>query len=151
MKKSEFERMLTRAFWGIETKHSFKRGEIAYTHNGCTVSYRNTTTEVTLNYEIGVEPWFVIANANDPEQKSTLEWLLVEKGLQKAPTPVEAFKSRTLAENELESVLARKNDLLMEHGADLLKGDFSIIPTLNARSEKYAAECKRYIDTHKIK
>ena len=38
---------------------------------------------------------------------------------------------------------------ITEHGADLLHGDFTILPKLQERAKKYDKECKRYLATHK--
>ena len=39
----------------------------------------------------------------------------------------------------------------LETGADLLKGDFSRLPALQTRARKYNQECKRYLSIHKPK
>jgi hypothetical protein len=56
-----------------------------------------------------------------------------------------------MEEGKLETVLQSKNQQLQEFGADLLKGDFTILPKLQKRAGKYAQDCKRYVEIHKIK
>ena len=151
MKKSEFEQIVAKAFRGLESKHGFKKSETVYSKNGCTVHFVNTTTDVTLHYEIGSEPWLAIADAHNPENKSTLEWLLVERGAEKAPTPAQAFRSTPVPVKDLASLLEKKNQQLIEHGMEILKGDFSLMPALQKRAEKYALDCDRYLALHKTK
>jgi hypothetical protein len=38
---------------------------------------------------------------------------------------------------------------ILDYGAELLKGDFTIMPKLQARAKKYDLECKRYLSIHK--
>jgi hypothetical protein len=150
MKKSEFEHIITKAFRTLD-KYGFKRGETIYSQKGCTVQFLNTTTDVTLHYEIGVEPWLAIADVRDTENKSTLGWLLVERGFQETPAPADAFRATRLSEKNLESTLEKQNQQLLEYGIDLIKGDFSLMPNLQKRAQKYAQECERYLTKHKPK
>ena len=152
MKKSEFERLVDKAFFELETRHGLKKAETAFHKHGCAVRFQNSTTLVILSYELTSLPWLEIADIRDPEHtKSTLEWLLVEKGLEKSPTPDQAFKPTKMAENELEAVLQTKCQQLLEYGAPLLNGDFSIMPKLQERARKYALACERYAKIHKLK
>jgi hypothetical protein len=148
MKKSEFEQIVARAFRGMD-KLGFKKSETVYSQKGCTVQFLNSTTEVTLHYEIGGEPWLAIADAKNADNKSTLEWLMVERGIEKAPTPAQAFRSTTMPVKDLASVLEKKNKQLIEHGMDFINGDFSLMPNLQKRAKKYALECDRYLALHK--
>jgi len=151
MKKSDFEEIVQKAFRGLESKHGFKKGETVYSKKGCIVQFVNTTTDVTLHYEIGAEPWLAIADAANHENKSTLNWLLVERGVEKAPTPAQAFQSTNLAVKDLAASLEKKNQQLLEYGTDLIKGDFSLMPALQKRAKKYALDCNRYLALHKTK
>lgn len=151
MKKSEFERIVTRTFRGLETQHGFKRGEAEYTPKNCAMHFTNPTTDVTLHYEIGNEPWIAIADINDAENRSTLGWLLVECGIEKTPAPEAAFRSTPLPEIKLEANLEKKVKQLLEYGGDLMNGDFSLMPNLHKRAKKYALDCDRYIAIHKSK
>ena len=151
MKKSEFESIVTRTFRGLEARHGFKKGESVYSKKGCTIQYYNATTDVTLHYDIGREPWLTIADVKNVENKSTLGWLLVERGIEKTPAPADAFRSASLSEQELASVLEKKNQQLLEYGKDLMMGDFSLMPNLQKRAKKYAQDCDRYIAIHKTK
>jgi len=151
MKKSEFERIVTGAFRSLESKHGFKMGEAVYSPKNCTIQYLNTTTDVTLHYELGREPWLDISDLKNAENKSTLGWLLVERGVQKTPAPADAFRSTHLPDGKLAGDLEKKVQLLIEYGADLMKGDFSLMPNLQKRAKKYALDCDRYISIHKTK
>ena len=151
MKKSEFEKIITKTFRGLEGKHGFKKNDTVYSAKGCIVQFLNKTTDITLHYEIGNEPWLSIADAKNPDNKTTLEWLLVEQGVEKPPTPAQAFESRPKPVHELATVLEKKNQQLLEHGIDMIKGDFSLMPALQKRAKKYAADCDRYIAQHKTK
>lgn len=152
MKKSQFEKITDKTFRGLETKYGFKKIETTYQQRSCIVRFQNATTELVLTYEIGGIPWLAIADISNPEEKqTTLEWLLVEQGVEKTPTPEAAFLPTKMEESKLEAVLQSKNQQLLEFGADLLKGDFTILPKLQKRAGKYALECKRYVDIHKIK
>lgn len=151
MKKSEFEQIVTKAFRILEGKHGFKRGATAYSKKGCTVQFLNATTDVTLHYEIGSEPWLAIAEAHNPENKTTLEWLLVERGVEKAPSPGDAFKPPQGRTKDLASVLEKKNQQLLEYGADFIRGDFSLMPALQKRAQKYALDYDRYLARQKTK
>ena len=151
MKKSEFERIVMKAFRSLEIKHGFKKGEATYSQKDCAMQYLNTTTDVTLHYELGREPWLTISDVNNAENKSTLGWLLVEHGVEKMPTTADAFRFTPLPEEKLESELEKKVQQLLEYGADLMKGDFSLMPNLQKRAQKYALDCDRFISIYKTK
>jgi hypothetical protein len=151
MKKSEFERIVTGAFRSLELKHGFRMGEAVYSQKNCTIQYVNATTDVTLHYELGREPWLAIADIKNAENKSTLGWLLVERGVEKSPAPAAAFRSTHLPDGKLASDLEKKVQQLMEYGAEFIKGDFSLMPNLQKRAQKYALDCERYIAIHKSK
>ncbi|MBM3150852.1 MAG: hypothetical protein FJZ96_01385 [Chloroflexi bacterium] len=151
MKKSDFERMIDRTFGSLEANYKFKRLETTFRRNGATVRYENATTGLVLSYEIGDEPWLTMVDLNNTKRKSTLGWLLVEQGVAKSPTPKEAFQQKTLGPESIEPFLQKMSSQLQEHGAEILKGDFSIFPKLQGRAQKYAVECKRYADIHKMK
>jgi hypothetical protein len=151
MKKSRFEHLVEKAFWGLEAKFGFKKIETKFENRSVIVRFQNATTEVLLNYEIGNTPWVEIADVHDPVNKSTLGWLLVEKNIEKAPQPAQAFQSNPLEENELEPTLQTMGQQLLDHGTSLLKGDFAIMPKLQARARKYGLECDHYLSIHKPK
>lgn len=152
MRKSEFERIVDKKFWGLEAKHGFSKTETAYHRGGVTVCYQNPTTEVILNYEIGAFPWITIADINHPEtHRSSLDWLLVELGEKKPPTTDEAFFTVKMDEGLLETELQKKSDQLLSFGADFLKGDFTLLPRLQKRAEDYLEDCKRFAIRQNIK
>ena len=140
-----------KAFRSLETKHGFKKGDATYTQKDCALQYLNATTDVTVHYELGHEPWLAIADITNAENKSTLGWLLVERGVEKAPMPADAFRSTPLPEANLESELEKKVQQLLEYGTDLMKGDFSLMPNLQKRAQKYALDCDRFISIYKAK
>ena len=152
MKKSEFERLVDKTFWELETRFGCKRAETKFHKHGCRVRFENTTTLVTLNYEITTLPWLVIADVKKPGQnKTTLEWLLVEKGVEDPPTPEQAFHVTKMHETQLEKTLQTISRQLLQYGGDMLNGDFSLLPKLQERAKKYEAACERYAKIHKTK
>jgi hypothetical protein len=151
MKKTVFESTVDEAFWGLESKFGFKKTETKYVDRSVTVRFQNTTTEVCLNYEIGGTPWLEILDLSKAENKSTLGWLLVERGEQKAPTAAQAFRPVMLSESQLKPALVKMGQQIVEYGAEVLQGDFKIFPKLQARAQKYSLECDRYLSTHQSK
>jgi hypothetical protein len=148
MKKSEFERIVEKTFRGLESRHGFKKGEVEFSKQNCAMQYLNTTTIVTVHYEFGGEPWVGITDRNNAENRSTLGWLLVERGVTREPAPADAFRSYKLSEKDFASILERESQQLLEYGMEFINGDFSIMPTLQKRAQKYAIDCKRYIAIH---
>ena len=151
MRKSVFEGIVIKAFSDLETNYGFKKTETKYIDRSVIVQFKNTTTEVVLNYELGETPWLTITDLQNPENKSTLGWLLVERGVDQAPTPAQAFKPRNLENDQLEPTLQKMVKQLIEYGADLLNGNFAMIPDLQKRAKKYDSECKRYLSIHQSK
>lgn len=152
MRKSEFERIVDKTFWGLEAKHNFTKTATTYHRGGVTVRYQNPTTEVILNYEIGAFPWMTIADNKNPKtDKSSLDWLLVELGEKRSPTPEEAFLTAKMDEGQLEVELQKISDQLLKFGTGLLKGDFTLLPKLQKRAEDYLSECKKFADKQNIK
>ena len=151
MKKSAFESVVEKAFLGLEARYGFKKTETRYENRGVIVRFQNTTTEVLLNYEIGNTPWLEIADVHHTRNKSTLGWLLVEQGVEKPPTPEQAFHPTPLKENDLPAVLKKMAQQVLEYGGDLLKGDFTLLPKLQERAKNYDLECKHYLSIRKPK
>jgi hypothetical protein len=149
MKKTEFENMVDKAFWGLEAKYGFKKTATSFVARTCTVQFKNSTTEIILNYELGNTPWLEISDVNNSENKTTLGWLLVELGVEKAPKPEQAFRPTTLSDGTLAPVLQKMSQQILDFGSELLKGDFTILPKLQARAKKYDLECQRYLSIHK--
>lgn len=152
MKKSEFERLVEKAFLEFESHHGFKKTETKFHKHGCTVRFENATTLVVLNYDITTLPWLEIADVKKPAQnKTTLGWLLVEKGVEDPPTPEQAFHPTKMHESQLEKVLQNKCRQLLQYGGELLNGDFTLLPKLQDRARKYETACERYAKIHKTK
>jgi len=151
LKKSSFEYMVDNAFRGLTSKYKFKKVETKFEQRGCVVRYQNATTELALNYELGGKPWLTIGDVEKPENRSTLGWLLVELGVERAPSVEQAFHPVALADAELEAALQKMTADVQEHGVALLKGDFTLMPKLQARSRKYALDCKRVMAVRKAK
>ena len=78
-------------------------------------------------------------------------WLLVERGITDEPAPADAFRSYNLSEKDFTSILERENQLLLEHGMEFINGDFSAMPALQKRAQKYALDCDRYISIYQTK
>ena len=151
MKKAEFERIVTKTFRILEARHGFKRGEVVFSKQSCAMQYINATTIITVNYEFGGEPWVAISDRKNLENRSTLGWLLVERGITDEPAPADAFRSYNLSEKDFTSILERENQLLLEHGMEFINGDFSAMPALQKRAQKYALDCDRYISIYQTK
>lgn len=150
MKKSKFERIIKKTFLSLEAKHGFKKTKTEYHNNGVTVSFQNPTTEVILLYEIGTFPWVTIADINNPKtNRTSLDWLLVELGERESPTTDEAFLPAKMDDSQLEVELKKKSDQLLHFGTDFLKGDFTLLPTLQQRAEDYLTECKKITARYK--
>lgn len=149
MKKSAFESMVDKSFLDLQGRYGFKKSETKYAERGASVRFENSTTELLLNYEIGETPWLEIADVHDPKNKSTLSWLLVELGIEKAPTPAQAFRPTSLDDDKLELALQKMGQQAREYAVALLQGDFSVLPKLQERARKYDLECKRYLSIHK--
>jgi len=149
MKKTEFGIMVDKAFWGLEAKYGFKKIKTSFVDRSCTIQFRNATTEVLLNYELGNTPWLEISDVHNAENKSTLGWLLVELSVDKPPKPEQAFRPTTLSEGTLEPTLQKMGQQLSDYGEELLKGNFTVMPKLQARAKKYDLECQRYLSIHK--
>jgi hypothetical protein len=148
MKRTTFESLVEKAFYGLEAQYGFKKIEAKLTDHGAAIRYRNTTTELCLNYDLGNPIWLEIIEADHPENKSTLGWLLVERGEQRSPTVSQAFNATGPKDKEIEGILKTIVQQVMDHGADLLKGDFTLLPKLQQRAKRYDAECKRYLAIH---
>ena len=152
MKKSEFERIVDKTFWDLEAKHAFKKTETTYRSGGVIVHFQNPTTELTLNYDIGIAPWVMIADINNLDAgRVSLDWLLVELNEKKSPTMDEAFFPSKMDEGQLETQLKEKCEQLVHFGADFLKGDFTLMPALQKRADDYLAECKKFAEQKKTK
>jgi hypothetical protein len=151
MKKTEFEQVLDHSFRNLEAGYGLKRIETAFRAGGVTARFQNATTLVTLEYEIKDEPWLAITDINNPENSSTLGWLLVELGVIPTPTPEQAFRAKYLSSAALPAFIQKMCDQLQEHGEPLLRGDFSMIPRLQERAQKYALECKHFAEIRRVK
>jgi hypothetical protein len=149
MKKSDFEAMVDKAFWGLEAKYGFKKTETTYMDRTCRILFENATTAVRLIYELGSKPWLEIADVHDAANKSTLGWLLVELKKDDPPTPAQAFQHDGLRRDELDPALQKMGQEIVEYGADFLNGNFAMMPKLQARAKKYDLECQRYLARHK--
>ena len=150
MKKANFERLIKKTFLSLETKFGFKKTNTDYHSGGVIVTFQNLTTEVILNYEIGEFPWVTIADIKNPEiDRASLDWLLVDLGVREAPTTDEAFFPLRMDDTQLEAELQKKKEQLLNFGADLLNGDFTIIPNLQKRANDYLEECRNFANQHK--
>ena len=151
MKKAEFARIVGKSFVTLESKYKFKRVDASFHTGGVIVTYQNPTTELCLNYEIGVYPWITIGDINNPiEDRISLDWLLVELGEREAPTTDETFFPMEMEEDQLEAELQKKSKQLLKFGEDMLNGDFSLMPKLKTRAADYLAECRKIADRYRV-
>ena len=136
---------------GLKAGRSFKRVDASFHTGGVVVTYQNPTTELCLNYEIGVYPWITIGDINNPEEdRISLDWLLVELGEREAPTTDETFFPMEMEEDQLEAELQKKSKQLLKFGEDMLNGDFSLMPKLKTRAADYLAECRKIADRYRV-
>ncbi len=150
MKKAEFARIVDKSFAPLENKYKFKRVDVNFHKNGAVVTYQNPTTELCLNYEIGIYPWITIGDIQNPEEdRISLDWLLVELGEREPPTTDETFFPKEMEDEEFAPILQKKSTDLIRFGADMLNGDFRLLPKLKARAENYLAECEKFAERYK--
>ena len=151
MKKSDFARLVQKAFIPLESQYQFKKTAASFHTGGVEVTYQNATTELCLNYEIGTYPWITIGDIQNPkEDRISLDWLLVEVGEREPPTPDETFFPLEMEDDQLEAELHKKIKQLIKFGADILQGDFSLLPTLKVRAENYLLECRKIANRYKV-
>jgi hypothetical protein len=142
----EFENLADKFFGKLETEYGFKKVGAQAQRHECWIDFENLTTHVSVNYEIGSVPWVVIGDVNNPRLNgSSLEWLLVELGVEKMPTVEEAFERKQYSNKEFETMLEKKGQQLFMYAIDLLRGKFDIIPKLQERGKKFAKECEKYM------
>lgn len=150
MKKSEFSRVARKSFLTLENKYRFKKTAVDFHQGGVIVTYQNETTEVCLNYEIGEYPWITIGDIHNPkEDRTSLDWLLVELGERDAPTTDDAFSPPEMDDNQLDEELQKQSAQLVQFGGEMLNGDFSLLPKLKTRAENYLAECRKIAERYK--
>lgn len=151
MRKSVFEKIISENFWELESRFGFKR-ESRFSPDGVTTIFQNATSEVVINYELGQRPWITIADITNPENaRVSLDWLLVELGEKKTPAVYEAFSPARLDESQLGLELQTQSAQLIEFGAELLNGNFSILPALKKRADAYLLDCEKFARQHQVK
>jgi hypothetical protein len=89
-------------------------------------------------------PWVRIADVHNLQKASSLEWLLVELGVEKMPTPEEAYRFPKYSEQDIYAALQKKSQQLHEYGKDILTGNFAIFPKLQERGLRFVKECETY-------
>jgi hypothetical protein len=150
MKKSDFARLVDKAFIPLESQYQFKRVASSFHSGGVEVTFQNPTTELCLNYEIGSFPWITIGDIKNPkEDRVSLDWLLVELDQRESPTPDETFFPKGMEDNQLEAELQTKIKELLKFGKEMLAGDFSLMPKIKTRADDYLAECRKIADRYK--
>ena len=154
MKKSEFERLVDKAFFELETRHGFKRTDTTFHKHGCTVRFQNATTLVILNYDITSLPWLEIADVKNPEQnKSTLGLAVGREGHRKIPHPRTGLPANQNGRKPTGSHSADKcRQLLAVWSGDLLEWRFlDACPNCRIAPENTTLACERYAKIHKTK
>ena len=142
----EFENLVDKYFGKLETQYGFKKVNAQTQRHEYSIDFENLTTYVSVNYEFGSTPWIVIGDIKNPLLNgSSLEWLLIELGVEKMPTVEEAFEKKHFSKEELDSILERKGQQLFIYAVDLLQGNFKIVPKLQRRGKDFAEECEKYM------
>ena len=142
----EFEGLVDKCFGKLETEYGFKKVNAQFQRHEWWINFENRTTHVSVGYEIGSVPWVLIGDAKNPRLNgSSLEWLLVELGIEKMPPVEVAFEKKQYTQKDIESILENKGQQLFMYATDLLRGNFKIVPKLQERGKKFAEECNEYM------
>lgn len=125
-----FKETTRRSFAFLQTKYSCRVSRTITQPPECSISYRNTTTGVTISYEWGNIPSVVLTqleqgkSAWDGEQVG-LKFLVMER----CPSALYLFNDANGGDNLVE-LLNAYAQTLDQCGQDVLTGDFTIFPKL---------------------
>jgi hypothetical protein len=128
-----------RVFHFLEREHGFDPPLTGTEVRGYTgwLIYRNPTTEVTVQYEIGSAPWVTIAPVKTQGEKRasttpvSLELMIREAG---KPEEVIARPPSQMSEEVLGVMLQEKANWLRRLAKDFLVGRFDTFPALQRKS-----------------
>jgi hypothetical protein len=144
-----YEALIDNIFQAVIAEYSFKKFQVDAQRFEYWVVYRNLTTEISIFWEMGSLPWMRIADVHNLQNASSLEWLLVELGVEKMPTPEEAYHFPQYSEQDIVAALQKKEQQLHEYGKDVLTGNFVIFPKLQERGLRFVQECEAYQESKK--
>jgi len=128
---TEIESAVLDAFQYLMTDFGFSYQSTSMHAPECWSTFWNTTTAVTIHYELGSLPWVELAElVRDSSRviernRTSLEFLLTERAPEEAGIP--AGRSD---EVDVKHVIYEKARLLRQYGQDVLGGDFRIFPRL---------------------
>jgi hypothetical protein len=144
MNIKEYEALVDDIFRTVVAEYHFKKTQAVAQGFECWVIYQNSTTEISIFCEAGSLPWVRIADVHNPQNVSSLEWLMVELGIEKMPTPEEAYHFPKYTGQDIIAALQKKAQQLHEYGQDVLTGKFAIFPKLQERGLRFVRECEAY-------
>jgi len=157
MNRAAFEQTTREAFSELERSLGFSHVATTSTWVGHTVVLRNSYTEVTVSFEIGVHPWVEIAEApiadrpDHPRGRIGLDVLLIHAGVLPRPTHTAGTpEALPLTEQQISENLSSQARLLLAHARALLSGDFSVMAPVQALAYELLREAERalYTGTH---
>jgi len=80
----EFESLVDKYFGKLEREYGFRKVNAETQRHEYRIDFENQTTHVSVSYETGSVPWVVIGDVKNPRSNgSSLEWLLIESGVEK--------------------------------------------------------------------
>jgi hypothetical protein len=144
MNIKEYEALVDGIFHAVATEYNLKKVQVSAQGFEYWVVYQNSTTEISAFWELSSLPWVRIADVHNSQNSSSLEWLMVELGIEKMPTPEEAYRFPKYSEPDIIAALHKKAQQLIEHGRDVLTGDFAIFPKLQELGLRFVQECEAY-------
>lgn len=149
MNIKEYETLVDNIFQAAITEHHLKKIRADVQRYEYRVVYQNSTTEISIFCESGCLPWIRIADVHNPQNASSLEWLMVELGVERMPTPEEAYRFPKYTEQDVIAAFQKKAQQLSEYGKDVLTGNFSIFPKLQELGLRFVRECEAYQENKK--
>jgi hypothetical protein len=149
MNAAAFEQITQEAFSELERSLGFWHVPTTSTGASHTVVFRNATTEVAVNFEIGVPPWVEVAEASiagrpdHPRGRIGLDVLLIYLGVRERPNHTNESQFIELTDQQLSEALASQAALLYAHAGALLAGDFSIMAPVQVLAYELLREAER--------
>jgi hypothetical protein len=74
---------------------------------------------------------------------------MVELGVEKMPTPEDAYRFPKCDEQDIVAALQKKEQQLLKYGKDVLTGNLAIFPKLQERGLRFVQECEAYQESRK--
>lgn len=139
-----YESLIDNIFQAVVAEYHLQKAQADAQGFEYRVVYQNSTTEIAVFCEASSLPWVRIADVHNLQNGSSLEWLMVELGVEKMPTPEEAYLFPKYNEQDVIAALQKKARQLHEYGRNVLTGNFAIFPKLQERGLRFVKECEAY-------